>query len=163
MKGENKWMIILVVAVIILGSAIAYFFFIDRPSEFRKGTAINEETFVSLLSDADKVHVVMDVRGIEDDYTRRNVLQCGIDFAGSMGLANREVNYVSMSDRGCTIASLGGLNKTTSVKECMDIINKDGISLYVLEGNGTKYYTRAAMIGVGDLYVLGTCNVGVKE
>jgi len=44
----------------------------------------------------------------------------------------------------------------------MDMINEDGLSLYVIEGNETKYYTRAAMVGVGDLYVLGTCNVGVN-
>lgn len=157
-------MIALIAGIVIIGVAVFYVLYGGfGPSEFRKGTEINEETFVSLLSDADKVHVVMDVRGIENDNVRRNVLQCGIDFAGSMGLANRNVNYVSMSDRGCTIASLSGLNKTTSVNECIDIINEDGISLYVLEGNETKYYTRAAMIGVGKLYVLGTCNVGVKE
>lgn len=154
-------MIILIAAIIILGGASYYILYNGGASEFRKGIEINKETFINLLSDADKVYVVMDIVGVDDDYTRRNILQCGIDFAGSMGLANRDVTYVSMSDRGCTVASLSGLNETTSVKECINMINKDGISLYIIEGNETKYYTRAAMVGVGDLYVLGTCKVGV--
>ena len=155
-------MIVLIAAIIILGAAIYVFYATTGPSEFRKGTEINKETFVSLLSDAEKVYIVMDVRGINDDYTRRNVLQCGVDFAGSYGLVQKEVTYVSMSDSGCVVASLRGKNETTSVTECMDMINEDGLSLYVIEGNETKYYTRAAMVGVGDLYVLGTCNVGVN-
>jgi hypothetical protein len=164
MKGENRWMIILIAAIIVLGGAIYYIFYNGGgPSEFRKGIEVNKETFINLLSDADKVYIVMDIIGVDDDYTRRNILQCGIDFAGSMGLANRDVTYVSMSDSGCTVASLSGLNETTTVKNCIDMVNRDGISLYVLEGNETKYYTRAAMVGVGDLYVLGTCNVGVAE
>jgi len=156
-------MIVLIAAIIILGAAIYIFYATTGPSEFRKGTEINKETFVSLLSDAEKVYIVMDVRGIDNDNLRRNILQCGVDFAGSMGLADRDVTYVSMRDGKCTIASLSGKNETTGVNECIDMINEDGLSLYVIEGNETKYYTRAAMVGVGKLYVLGTCNVGVSE
>ena len=129
--------------------------------EFNKGIKINQETFTNLFVDADRIYIVTDLRGA-DNLTKRNIQQCGIDFAGSDGLVDRNVTYVSLNESACVAASLDGYSEAMSVNSCMEMLNSDGISLYVHEGNSTEYYTRAAMIGVWDTYVLGTCSIAIK-
>lgn len=161
MKGENKWMILLIFGIVILGIAIIYFYQ-TTPKEFRKGVKVNAETFSAILSDADPIYIVMDVRDTSSELTKRNILQCGVDFAGSAGLVERNVIYMSIDKNGCTVASLGGLNQSMGVESCIEMLNSNGISLYIHEGEGTEYYTRAALIGVGENYALGTCSINRK-
>ncbi|MFH1222199.1 MAG: hypothetical protein V1492_03885 [Candidatus Micrarchaeota archaeon] len=168
MAEENKWMIALVIGILVVAAGIFIFFYTPQPPdsnavpEFNKGAKINQETFLSLLSEAKKIYVVMDIRNVSSNLTSRNILECGVDFAGSSGLANRNVIYLSMENERCVAASLTGFNKTTTNADCMDMINSDGMSLYVQQGNETAYYNRAAIIGVGEGYVLGTCSIGAK-
>ncbi|MEM2908806.1 MAG: hypothetical protein QW590_02545 [Candidatus Bilamarchaeaceae archaeon] len=161
MKGENTWLAFLVIGIIILGVAIVYLYQ-ATPKEFRKGVKVNAETFSAIISDADQVYIVMDVREVSNELTKRNILQCGVDFAGSAGLIGRNVTYVSLDNHGCTVASLEGLNQSRSTGDCIEMLNSDGVSLYIHEGTETEYYTRAAIIGVSDTYVLGTCSVNRK-
>ena len=167
MAEENKWMIALVIGILVVAAGIFIFFYNPQTPdtivpEFNKGAKINQETFLSLLSEAKKIYVVMDIRNVSSNLTSRNILECGVDFAGSGGLANRNVIYVSMENERCVAASLTGFNKTTTDADCMKMINGDGMSLYVQQGNETAYYNRAAVVGVGEGYVLGTCSIGAK-
>jgi hypothetical protein len=67
-----------------------------------------------------------------------------------------------MEDERCIIASLDTLSRTTSNAECMQMLNSGGMSLYALKGFATEYYTRAAMVGVGDTYILGSCGINTS-
>jgi len=167
--GESRTMLLVVLAIIIVGAAILLVFNARATQaagpapEFNKGNKINKETFLELLANSEPVYVVMDARNVSDEYTKRNIFQCGVDFAGSSGLVGKNVSIIGMDDKGCVVGSLSSaLNKTTTNEECIKMLNSNGIALYSHAGNDTFYYTRAAMVGVGDTYVLGSCSIGQK-
>ncbi|NYZ77490.1 hypothetical protein H0O02_04215 [Candidatus Micrarchaeota archaeon] len=154
---KNAAVIIIIVAVL----ALSYSLVLQpqTPAVFEKGAEVNQETFLSLLSDADKIYIVMDIRNASNSIVSTNILQCGVDFAGSRGLAGRNVSYVSMDDNGCAL-SINEKGVTDTVPNCIRMLNgAEGISLYIYEGSETKYYTKAAAIGVNGNYQLGTCEL----
>ncbi|MEM3422850.1 MAG: hypothetical protein QXF35_04520 [Candidatus Bilamarchaeaceae archaeon] len=166
MFDANKTMLLIVILIVLLAGAI--FFVMDEKKErveFDKGKKINKETFLDLLAESKKIYIVMDARNASSELVNRNIFQCGIDFAGSSGLVGRNVVYVGMDrNNKCVVASLLNLtNKTLNPNECIKMINSEGISIYINEGNQTEYYTRAAMVGIGDTYVLGSCSIGTKQ
>ena len=150
---------IIVVAVI----AVAYITFpSSTEAAFDKGNKINSETFVEILSENENVYIVMDLRGVSDVPTRTGILQCGVDFAGSIGLVDKDVSYISLDDEDGCIYANGAEGKTYKygIPECISML-ENGISLYIIPGNETEYYTKAAVIGVGSDYQTGTCGIGV--
>ncbi len=149
-----------VIVVILVVAVLAYFalFYAKQPEPFDRGTKVNPETFLHLLNDAETIYVVMDIRNVSDSATRKNILNCGIDFASSVGLIDRNVKYMALDpEDGCI---LGDFNHTAiqDIDSCLSLLNS-GISLYVTEGNSTEYYTRAAIVGVGADYQPGTCDI----
>jgi len=159
-------MLLVVIGVLI--SAILIFFVLgNRTTEqvplFNKGKEVNKKTFIDLFVNTNPVYIVMDTRNVNDDLVKRNIYQCGVDFAGSSGLVGRDVFIVGMDDKGCVYAHFSlSVNKTASNAECMKMINTNGIVLYITADNETKYYSRAAIFGIGDTYVLGSCSIGRK-
>ncbi len=140
--SENRIMLLLVLAIIIIGAFILYLLSAraaevpENQVEFNKGNRINKETFLALLAEKEPVYIVMDARNVSDEYTGRNIFQCGVDFAGSSGLVGRDVFVVGMDDSGCVFASLSGkINKTMTNADCIKTLNGDGIALYSYEGN----------------------------
>ncbi len=167
--NENRTMLFIVLAIIIIGAGILYILDLraakaaESQVEFDKGNRINKETFLALLAEKKPVYIVMDARNVSDNYTKRNIFQCGVDFAGSSGLVGREVYIVAMEDAGCVLASPSrAINRTATNSECIKMLNSGGIAVYSHAGNDTLYYSRAAMVGVGDTYVLGSCSIGQK-
>jgi len=165
-ENANKTMLLVLIGVLIAAGLI-FFVLGNRATEqvppFNKGKEVNQETFLDLFVNTNPVYIVMDTRNVNDDLVRRNIYQCGVDFAGSNGLVGRDVFVVGMEDKGCVYATFSlTANKTTSNAECMKMINTNGTVLYITAGNDTKYYSRAAIVGVGDTYVLGSCSIGRK-
>lgn len=167
--NENRTMLLLVLAIIIIGASILYILNLRAAEaaanqiEFDKGNRINKETFLALLAEKEPVYIVMDARNVSNNYTRRNIFQCGVDFAGSSGLFGRDVYIVALEDTGCVLASLPrAINRTATNSECIKMLNGGGIAIYSHAGNDTLYYSRAAMVGVGDTYILGSCSIGKK-
>ncbi len=120
------------------------------------GLRSSENAFLERLRDADKVFIVMDVRG-SGEKTKQNILQCGTDFAGSPGLVGKEVIPVSFGEEGCVTA-----NGSTSFDECMALLqNGGGMIIYVKKGTGPQYFERGVEVGIGDQYGLGMCSIRV--
>ena len=151
----------LVGLLIIIVIGVFYFTYPwNSVSGFDKGNEVNYDTFREILNDADKIYIVMDVRDASSVPVKTNILQCGVDFAGSYGLVGRDVTYMSLDPvEKCVIGNVDGDTGIYEIDECLRMLN-DGVSLYVTEGNGPEYYTKAAMVGVNETYALGTCGVG---
>lgn len=167
MLNANKTMAIMVIVVVLLAAVI--FLVLNEKKEtveFKTGNKINKETFVELFAQAKKIYIVMDARKASSDFVNRNIFQCGVDFAGSPGLVGKNITYVGIDSKNTClyVSSSGGKNMTTTPNECIRMINEeDGISLYIKEGNETEYYTRGAVVGVGETYALGTCSISIKQ
>lgn len=163
MSDNVKTAIVAIIVVAVI--AVAYIAFPPQVSTtLDKGNEINSDTFVEILSETENVYIVMDLRGVSDVPTRTGILQCGVDFAGSIGLVDKDVSYISLDDEdGCIFAnSAEGKTYRYEIYECMAMLD-DGISLYIIPGDGTEYYTKAAVIGVDSDYQTGTCGIGVAE
>lgn len=122
---------------------------------------VSAGTFAELFADSEKVFIVMDISDIEDQATKTNVLQCGVDFAGSNGMAGKNVSYFSIENETCYV--LAYLDDGIHSKEyCMDAL-EEGITIYVKEGPGGAEYFRDHMsVYVNSNYTLGTCGIHRK-
>ncbi len=161
-SGDVKTIIVFLlgVAVVILFGL----FFLENGSSqtFQKGQEINKETFLELFRTANKTYIVMDVRNVSSDIVKRNILQCGIDFASSAPFAGRDVTYMSIDAKDCYIGISEKTEKET-ISNCIKILNRpDSVSLYIREGSNTTYYTKAAIIGVNENYGIGQCGLRQK-
>ena len=148
-------MILLVIALIALaGIYLGYQYFSIEDTKVGFGTEVNLATFNSILTNASDVYIVMDLRNVTDQEVRRNVMQCGVDLAGSMGLASKNKTFYSFdSDLGCI-----GVGQTYSVGYCISEM-KNGIMLYIIEGNESQFYTDGMKVGIGKNYTSGSCSV----
>jgi hypothetical protein len=159
MKLSNTAKNVIVALIVVAVVAYLAFFLRSEPEPFDKGTEINQETFMHLLEEADTIYIVMDIRNVSDSDTKKNILQCGVDFASSTGLVGRKVRYMALDpDEGCILGDFDETEVIDDIPLCLSYLN-DGVSLYVTEGYETKYYTRAAMVGVGQYYNVGTCDI----
>ncbi len=140
--------VLLAVFVLFLG-----WYFLSRAAPFVPGAAVDAETFKDIFSKADKVYIVMDVRGVADANASRNILQCGVDFAGSSGMGGKSVSYISLGGEGC-VAEDGKHPE----EYCFSQL-KNGIVIYVKEGTSSSYYSNALVVGVGPQYALGNCAI----
>lgn len=103
-----------------------------------------EENFLKYNCSA----IIMDIRGIEDPY-RKNIVMCGIDLSGSMGIMGRETQIMSFDENGCVEGESG--NKT--VQECMSMLRRECYIFYITKGENTsKVYDGLLIIGEGDVY-----------
>jgi hypothetical protein len=91
--------------------------------------------------------IVMDIRGIDDPY-RRNILQCGVDLAGSQGLAGMKMQVMGFDEKGCVDE-----NGSKPVQECMQALRKDCYIFYITKGqNKSTVYEGLLVIEEGDVY-----------
>lgn len=122
---------------------------------------VSAEAFADLFADSEKVFIVMDVSGVEEQETKKNVLQCGVDFAGSSGMGGKNVSYFSIENETCYVLAYieDGILSTEYCMEALD----EGITIYVKEGPGGAEYFRDHMtVYVGSNYTLGTCGIHRK-
>jgi hypothetical protein len=144
-------------AVIILFFAallVAYYILAMPGNTFVTGQEVDAETFKNIFLDAQNVYIVMDIRGASDDIVSNNILQCGVDFAGSTGMGGKAVTPLSISNDGCVYPE-GFL----TTEDCFSMV-KDGTTVYVREGaGGAKYYSNGMVVYVGSDYALGTCSI----
>ncbi len=147
-------------AIVVLFAALiflAYYFLVASGTTFATGQEINVDAFKSEFLNASKVFIVMDIRGIGSDAISDNVIQCGVDFAGSSGMGGKSMTYISIDESEC-VASDGN----HPVKDCFDML-KNGLTIYVKGSSGpeggAKYYTNGMVVTVGSNYTLGTCGI----
>lgn len=149
--GATRFLFI--AALIIAVAVLAYYFILQPKDQFLPGAEIDETTFLNNFDSAELVYIVMDVRDIEDDLLRKNILQCGVDFAGSSGLAPKNVTYYSIGDAGCVT-----VDGSKTPEYCFSEIRK-GMAIYVHGGSTYAYYSNGISVGVGTDYQLGTCGI----
>lgn len=141
--------------IVLLTVAILFaYLFLVSDAMFIPGSEVDVETFTDIFGSAEKVYIFMDVRGVNNDFTRTNILQCGVDFAASSGMAGKDVTYFSLGDGEC-IAPDGSHPPSYCFSQL-----ENGITIYVKEGpGGADYYTNGMMVYVGTDYELGTCGI----
>jgi hypothetical protein len=138
-------------AVLVL--AMAYYFITSAATTFVPGPGVDPETFKDIFNQAGKVYIFMDVRGVSNAPTSRNILQCGVDFAGSSGMGGKDVSYFSVGNDGC-VAEDGPHPPEYCFKQV-----KDGVVIYVKEGASSSYHSNAIVVGVGPEYPAGSCSI----
>jgi hypothetical protein len=146
------------IVIALVALAMAYYFLnpqqaIPSPA---LGNQINMQTFASVLSSAPSVYVVMDVRNA-DGPVKQNIIRCGVDFAGSMGLGNKTKTFYSL-DKGESCITENG---TYSSSWCFGQM-ENGVSIIIQPGDSSGYYANAMVVGMGENYTEGECSVNLK-
>ena len=141
-------------ALIIISIFLIFHFLNLSNYAFIPGAAVDQEEFKEAFDSSDLVYIVMDVRSVEDNETSRNILQCGVDFAGSSGMGGKSVNYFSISEEEGCIAPDGSHEESYCFSQL-----KNGITLYVREGGETTFHSNGMVVGIGPEYALGTCGI----
>ncbi len=143
-----------VVLLLVIALALAYYFLNQSSNAFTPGTSVDAETFKGIFESAANIFIVMDVRGVKDQKVSDNVLQCGVDFAGSSGMGGKSVTYFSLADDGCTAP-----DGKRDPQDCFSML-KNGLTIYVKQGpGGASYYSNGMVVTVGSNYTLGSCSI----
>jgi hypothetical protein len=143
---------VILLAVFVL--AMAWYFFNSSAITFVPGPGVDAATFKDIFSNASRVHIVMDTRGVNDVNTSTNILQCGVDFAGSSGMGGKNVTHMALSNDSC-VADDGDHTAEYCISEL-----KNGVVINVKVGPGVAdYYTNGMVVTVGSNYTVGTCGI----
>ena len=148
-----KWLV--VITIVIMSVILAgYYYYISLP--------ISMNEYLDKLQDAKTLSIVMDLRGAYDNQTRHNILQCGVDFAGSIPLGGKKIFIYSLDNDGACIISYP--NETilnTLVDKCIKEIYNTDQTIYIKPSNNkpsTTYYSNRLLISMTSDYN-GRCGV----
>lgn len=148
------WKNLALAGLIVLAIILAFYFTSSSDTSFVPGSAVDAETFKNNFEAASRIFIVMDIRGVTESALSNNILQCGVDFAGSSGMGPKNATYVSVDDDGCVAPD--GRHET---KECFGWL-RNGQTIYIKQGDaGAKYYSNGMVVNVGRNYTLGTCGI----
>ena len=116
METKQIAAVVLILAVI----AVAYYVLTlpqdggnGIPAEYsppfaEEGKNVTLDEFASSMLASSKIYVVEDIRGLEAyPISRKNIMQCGVDYAGSPGLVGKEFT-VYVYDDGDLCGTLEG-------------------------------------------------------
>ncbi|MEW6529009.1 MAG: hypothetical protein AB1391_03915 [Candidatus Micrarchaeota archaeon] len=144
-------------AVLLLALISAYFIvyyfglldYDERPTSYVQ--------FINDLSAANKVFILMDLRNCSNDFLdlRNVIMQCGIDLAGSVALAPKNVSAFAIEDNVC-ISEKGNL----TINECEKIFSS-GVLFHIKRNNSTNFYKNKIIIGISDKNA--SCSVSYKK
>jgi hypothetical protein len=155
-RPKEKGGLLKKLAVIGLGVvAVAFIlYFLSLPgSTFAPGRVVDQAEFTDIFSATDDIYIVMDVRGVADQNTMRNILQCGVDFAGSSGMGGKNPMYFSVDNQGCVAPD--GYH---DYEYCFSQL-QDGLTIYVHKGSQYSFHENGMVVGVGPDYAFGTCGI----
>jgi len=151
--GGGKTAFIVVLAAFSL--FFTYYYFVLPQSAFIPDGRVDAEGFKNAFGSADRVYIVMDVRGVADPVISNNILQCGVDFAGSSGMGGKNATFFSLSDNDGCVAPDG----VHPLNDCASRL-KDGITIYVKGGpGGADYFNNGMVVTVGANYATWTCGI----
>ena len=161
MAQVNENLKIAAIGVLLVAAlAMAYYFTVLQkpgpiaPPELALGSEINLQTFATILTGSNSIYLIMDVRNATDAATKHGILSCGVDFAGSLGLGNKNLTIYSLDAGENCIDEKG--NYTSAA--CLERASK-GISILIRPGNSTSFYTNAMVVGLGKNYTAGSCYI----
>jgi len=128
--------------------------------EFGSNLSIDSDVFLVRLEEAQNIAIVQDLRNVNDSDIKRNILQCGTDFAGSsefgylMQVLKRNVTIYALEDSKCT--TLDGI---FDLKTCLNQIKNSNISIHVKSGKQYAFYENKFVVGIEKEYTAGTCGI----
>jgi hypothetical protein len=113
--------------------------------------------FASAFVASNTVYLVQDLVNANAS-VRKNIQQCGIDFAGSPGLATKDQKIYAFEGGQCYGFDS---SKSTTINKCLlEIKNQpEAVVFYIRQGFESKFYTRGILVGLGKDYTRGDCNV----
>ncbi|MBI5223080.1 hypothetical protein HY990_01530 [Candidatus Micrarchaeota archaeon] len=151
MDSLKKYLVIFFGICVLLFTIYYLSVFLKR--DFSPGKEVDPDTFKEIFRTSKDIVILMDVRSVSDDQLRRNILQCGVDFAGSSGFADKNVTYLSASDDGCISPS--GSHPSSF---CYDSLT-DVLTIDIVSGSSTHYYANGMVVGVNGNYTLSSCSI----
>jgi len=161
-QGNERLKVIATVLLLAAAAILAYWFYSSggqqENARLEAGSAINLQTFSEILLKAQSAYIIMDVRDVADSTVRRNILQCGADFAGSEGLVGKNLTFYSLDNGEKCFGARG--NYTAGECLCQA---KGGVTIYVQEGSAPAYYTNAMVVGIGSNYSAGGCSIRIRQ
>lgn len=137
-QGYLKTAGVVMLAIISIAFIYYYFFILSE-----QDTQISQGEFVKELEAAKKVYIISDLRNAPIS-SRNGIMQCGIDIAGSIALAPKNVSYFVIDGNDC-ITEHGN----RSISFCEDI-SKNGVLFYIKYGNSTSFYKNKIVVGMNN-------------
>ena len=136
------------IGVLFISITVGLFIFV-----FTQEKLVDPKVFMSKLQLSRTIYLISDIRQTDDPY-RHNVQQCMVDFAGSSGLAGKDINIFSYDGDKCFSSS-----GTRDISACEGEA-RNGPTIYLVKGNGsTQFYQTRMVVSIGQEYVPYTCKV----
>lgn len=120
------------------------------------------EEFAQHLLLAEKVCIVEDLRDLEGyPISRGNIMQCGVDFSGSEGIAGKELEIYVLEGEACT--TVEGIRP---ISECYAEITSFSADpsvsvIWIEKGDQSTAYGKNLLVQVNELYSQGDCSVSL--
>ncbi|MFH2106232.1 MAG: hypothetical protein ABII22_03150 [Candidatus Micrarchaeota archaeon] len=145
--NKNDYVTLFLVVVLALLVALAYL-------KMEAETPVAPDVFAETLSASDTVFLVQDIRGAVEP-ARTNIMQCGVDFAGSPRFVDKKLVIFAFEGNDCYF--LEGIG---TVDNCLSQI-KDFPMIHIKQGNMTQnvFYKTKAVVNVGAEYNKNDCSI----
>lgn len=157
---ELKQLITFILVLLLLVLAYIFFFsknaFVDKDLEYEAASLSNQSEFSSLVQSSKNVFIVMDLRG-SSEKTRANIMQCGTDFAGSEGLAGKNITTYALEGGDCFTS-----DGKSEAKTCLSSA-KANPAIFIKSGSGSVFYNNRLVVGVTDVYSFKDCDIKIKN
>ncbi len=171
---ETKTMVVGAIALIAI--LIGAFILLSHPSVIPPqqggnysnplgGQNASMDEFAKSLISAQNIYLVEDLRGLEKyPISRNNIMQCGVDFAGSEGLAGKEVNVYILEGDTCSASEAGANLSIKTISECHSKVasafQSDGSAvIWIEKGYTPSVYLHGLVVRVNETYSQGMCNI----
>jgi hypothetical protein len=145
-------------AAVLVACLYWHFYYVPGNGDFFFGRAeVGYSTANSQLQSSDSVCLVENISNLVDP-TRMNVMNCGIDFASSLGGIKGVEAYV-IEDESCT--SMAGVR---GILDCAREIHANGCYI-IFVGNvtGPRTLDGLVYVPIGKTYGNGSCSVKVSS
>jgi hypothetical protein len=148
-------------AILVIAAVAVAFFILSQTANapqasFLSGKNASAGVFLENLANAQKVYIVQDLRGANES-ERRSIQQCGVDFAGSRGLVQKNKIVFAFENSDCLSLEEG----KKDIGSCINELNGNTV-LYVRKGNATVVYENALLIELGGTYQKNSCSVNFQ-
>ncbi len=132
----------------------------EYPPPFAKeGENVTMQEFASNLLASSKFYIVEDLRGLERyPLSKQNIMQCGVDYAGSPGLVGKDFTVYAFDDGDLC----GSMEGTSPISECYEELlaaldDPNTTIIWIEKGTESEVYSRGLIVRLSDSYVYGTC------
>jgi len=124
-----------------------------------------KDEFATHLLGTNQVYIVEDLREL-DEYpmTKQNIMQCGVDYAGSPGLVGKNLKVFAFDD-GDMCLTLDGV---LTIDECYGMIGDaakagDTSIIWIERGSAPEFYSNGIIVRINEVYVQGLCAINLMS